>query len=248
MSENFFQIDKKDVVSKFKAYAKKHSERSDEYNPKNAKQVSNHRNYFVLDRIRALYHWIIKESKLDLRRMYIHNDKEFKEVLGKLESYARNKIKSQKDGTMYVRVNNKLTFRGDEQTYRNHFVQNTVKQLSIIKKMIDELNGVLAGEEIEDPNKPILNDTAPKIVYKEHTIEEVADIILKQIPDDYLLEIAEQNFDNFNNRVYVLLDHYKVSAADTKDILLKIQESFTPQEENEDESETDSSESETTEL
>ena len=243
MSENFFQIDKKDVVSKFKAYAKKHSERSDEYNPKNAKQVSNHRNYFVLDRIRALYHWIIKESKLDLRRMYIHNDKEFKEVLGKLESYARNKIKSQKDGTMYVRVNNKLTFRGDEQTYRNHFVQNTVKQLSIIKKMIDELNGVLAGEEIEDPNKPILNDTAPKIVYKEHTIEEVADIILKQIPDDYLLEIAEQNFDNFNNRVYVLLDHYKVSAADTKDILVKIQESFTPQEEEEDESETDHTES-----
>ena len=93
MSENFFQIDKKDVVSKFKAYAKKHSERSDEYNPKNAKQTANHRNYFVLDRIRALYHWIIKEAKLDLRRMYIHNDKEFKEVLGKLESYARNKIK-----------------------------------------------------------------------------------------------------------------------------------------------------------
>ena len=244
MSENFFQIDKKDVVSKFKAYAKKHSERSDEYNPKNAKQTANHRNYFVLDRIRALYHWIIKESKLDLRRMYIHNDKEFKEVLGKLESYARNKIKSQKDGTMYVRVNNKLTFRGDEQTYRNHFVQNTVKQLSIIKKMIDELNGVLAGEEIEDPNKPILNDTAPKIVYKEHTIEEVADIILKQIPDDYLLEIAEQNFDNFNNRVYVLLDHYKVSAADTKDILLRIQESFTPEEESENESETDHTKSE----
>ena len=44
--------------------------------------------------------------------------------------------------------------------------------------------------------------------------------------------------------MYVLLDQYKVSAADTKDILLKIQESFTPQEENENESETDSSESE----
>ena len=248
MSENFFQIDKKDVVSKFKAYAKKHSERSDEYNPKNAKQTANHRNYFVLDRIRALYHWIIKEAKLDLRRMYIHNDKEFKEVLGKLESYARNKIKSQKDGTMYVRVNNKLTFRGDEQTYRNHFVQNTVKQLSIIKKMIDELNGVLAGEEIEDPNKPILNDTSPKRVYKEHTSEEVADIILQQISEDYLLEITEQNFDNFNNRVYVLLDQYKVSAADTKDILLKIQESFTPQEENENESETDHTESEADQL
>ena len=117
-----------------------------------------------------------------------------------------------------------------------------------MRKIVDELNGVLAGEEIEDPNKPILNDTAPKMMHKEHTSEEVADIILKQISEDYLLEIAEQNFDNFNNRVYVLLDQYKVSAADTKDILLKIQESFTPQEENEDASETDSSESETTEL
>ena len=248
MSENFFQIDKKDVVSKFKAYAKKHSERSDEYNPKNAKQVSNHRNYFVLDRIRALYHWIIKESKLDLRRMYIHNDKEFKEVLGKLESYARNKIKSQKDGTMYVRVNNKITFRGDEKTYRDHFVQSGVKQLSIIRKMIDELNGVLAGEEIEDPNKPILNDTSPKRVYKEHTSEEVADIILKKVSDDYLLEIAEQNFENFNNRIYVLLYQYNVSAAATKDILLKIQESFTPKEEIMDESETDHTESEADQL
>ena len=248
MSENFFQIDKKDVVSKFKAYAKKHSKKSDEYNPKNAKQVSNHRNYFILDRIRALYHWVIKEAKLDLRRMYIHNDKEFKEVLGRLESYARNKIKSQNDGTMYVRVNNQLTFRGDEKTYRDHFVQNSVKQLSMMRKIVDELNGVLAGEEVEDPNKPILNDIAPKMVYKEHTSEEVADIILKQISEDYLLEIADQNFDNFNNRVYVLLDQYKVSAADTKDMLLKIQESFTPQEENKNESETDSSGTETTKI
>ena len=244
MSENFFQIDKKDVVSKFKAYAKKHSERSDEYNPKNAKQTANHRNYFVLDRIRALYHWIIKDAKLDLRRMYIHNDKEFKEVLGKLESYARNKIKSQKDGTMYIRVNNQFTFRGDEKTYRDKFVQSPVKQLRMIRKMIDELNGVLAGEEIEDPNKPILNDTSPKRVYKEHTSEEVADIILQQISEDYLLEIAVQNFDNFNNRVYVLLDQYNVSAADTKDKLLRIQESFTPEEESENESETDHTKSE----
>ena len=244
MSEHFFQIDKKDTVSKFKEFVRKHSERGDSYNPDNAKHVDNHRNYFVLDRIRALYHWVIKEAKLDLRRKYIHDDKEYKKVLGKLESYARNKIKSEKDGTMYARVNNQLTFRGDEKTYRDYFVQSRVKQLSIIKKMIDELNGVLAGEEIEDDNKPILNDTAPKIVYKEHTSEEVADIILKQVSGDYLLEIAEQNFDNFNNRIYVLLDQYNISAAATKDILLKIQESFTPQEEIMDESETDHTKSE----
>ena len=247
MSENFFQINKKDVVSKFKTYVKQHSDPTDDYNPHSAKPVANHRNYNTLDRIRALYHWVISESKLELRRKYIHNDKEFKEIIGKLESYTRNKIKSQKDGTMYLKVNNQLTFTGDQETYRDNFVQNSVKQLSVIRKIVDELNGVLAGEEIEDPNKPILNDTSLKGVYKEYTSEEVAEVILKQVSDDYLLEISEQNFDNFNNRVYVLLDQYKVSAADTKDILLKIQESFTPEEEN-DESETDHTKSEDTEL
>ena len=242
MGENFFQIDKKDIVSKFKELAMKHSKRADDYNPNNAKHVDNHRNYFVLDRIRALYHWIINEAKLDLRRKYIHDDKEYKKVLGKLESYARNKIKAETDGTMYLRVNNQLTFRGDEETYRDHLVQNKVKQFSTIKKMIDELNGVLAGKEIEYNNKPILNDDSPKRVYKEHTAEEVADIILKQVSDDYLLEIAEQKFESFNNRLYVILDQYKVTAADTKEILNKIQESLIPQE-SENESETDHTES-----
>ena len=238
MSEKYFQINKKNVLSKFKDFADKHAERADEYNPKNAKPIDTHRNYFILDRLRALYHWVIEQSKIDLRRKYIHDTDEYKKVLGKLESYARNKIKSEKDGTMYLRVNNQLTFKGDVKTYRDYLVQSRNKQMSVVKKMIDELNGVLAGEEIEDDNKPILNDTSPKRVYKEHTTEEVADIILKQVSDDYLLEIAEQNFENFNNRIYVLLDQYKVTAADTKDILLKIQESFTPQEGKNDESET----------
>ena len=244
MSEKYFQINKKNVLSKFKDFAEKHAERADEYNPKNAKPIDTHRNYFILDRVRALYHWIIEQSKIDLRRKYIHDTDEYKKVLGKLESYARNKIKSEKDGTMYLRVNNQLTFKGDEKTYRDYLVQNKNKQMSVVKKMIDELNGVLAGEEIEDDNKPILNDTSPKRVYKEHTAEEVADIILKQVTDDYLLEVAEQNFENFNNRLYVLLDQYNITAADTKDILLKIQEAFTPEEGKNDESETDHTESE----
>ena len=238
MNEKYFQINKKNVLSKFKDFAEKHAVRADEYNPKNAKPIDTHRNYFTLDRIRALYHWVIEQSKIDLRREYIHDTDEYKKVLGKLESYARNKIKSEKDGTMYLRVNNQLTFKGDEKTYRDYLVQNKNKQMSVVKKMIDELNGVLAGEEIEDDNKPILNDTSPKRIYKEHTAEEVADIILKQVTDDYLLEVAEQKFENFNNRLYVLLDQYKVTAADTKDILLKIQEAFTPEEEENDESET----------
>ena len=249
MNENFFQIDKKDTVSKFIDFAKKHSERADDYNPKNAKPVSNHRNYFILDRIRALYHWIIEEAKLDIRRKYIHNDKEYKKVLGQLQSYARNKIRSYKDGRMYVNINNKLTFSGDEKQYREHFVQSRVKQISIVKKMIDELNAVLAGDEIKDPNKPILNDASPKRIHKEHSTEEITDFILQQVSDDYLLEIAEQNFNNFKyvmntaNRIYELLDKYNVPATDIKNILLKIEESLKPEEEEQNEPETDNAQS-----
>ena len=99
-------------------------------------------------------------------------------------------------------------------------------------------------EEPEDENKPILNDTSVKRTYKEHTAEEVANIILQEVPEDYLLEITEQKFENFNNKLYVLLDQYNVTAADTKDVLLKIQESFTPQENEDDGTETDSTGSE----
>ena len=252
MGLNYFQINKKNIIAAFKKYTDKHSDRADDYNPSHAKPTDNTSSYFILDRIRGLYHWIIEQSKLNLRRKYIHDDKEYKKILGKLENYTRNKIKSEKDGTMYLRVNNQITFRGDKKEYRDHLVQSRNKQVSIVKKIVDELNGVLAGKEIEDENKPILNDTSPRMVHKEHTSEEVADIILKEVPEDYLLEIVDENFNNFNNKLYVILDKYKVTAADTKEILNKIQESFTKQEENENgnesEPETDNTESENEEL
>ena len=238
MSEDFFQIDKKEILSKFKELVNKHSEREDDYNPEHARSTNNPTGYYILDRVRSLYHWIIEQIKIELRRKYIQDDEQFKKVFGNLENYARNKIRAQKDGTMYLRVNNQLTFLGDEKTYRENLVQSKNKQLSVVKKIIDEFNGVLAGKEEEDENKPVLNDALVKREYKELPSAEVADIILQHMPADYLLEIAEQNFENFNNRLYVLLDQYKVTAADTKDILLKIQESFTPQEGKNDESET----------
>ena len=248
MSEDFFQIDKKEILSKFKDLANKHAEREDDYNPKHARTTSHPTSYFILDRIRSLYHWVIDQIKIELRRKYIHDDKQFKKVFGNLENYARNKIRAEKDGTMYLRVNNQLTFRGDKKQYRDELVQSRNKQISVVKKIVDELNNFLRNEEPEDENKPILNDISLKRTYKEHTAEEVANIILQEVPEDYLLEITEQKFENFNNKLYVLLDQYNVTAADTKDVLLKIQESFTPQENEDDGTETDSTGSETEEL
>ena len=244
MNEDFFQIDKKEILSKFRNFANKHAEREDDYNPQHSRTTNNPTGYFILDRIRSLYHWIIEQIKIDLRRKYIHDDKQFKKVVGNLENYARNKIRAQKDGTMYLRVNNQITFSGDKKQYREELVQSVNKQISVVKKIIDELNAFLRNEEPEDENKPILNDISLKRTYKEHTAEEVANIILQEVPEDYLLEIAEQKFENFNNKLYVLLDQYNVTAADTKDVLLKIQESFTPQEDKDDGTETDSTGSE----
>ena len=244
MNEDFFQIDKKEILSKFRNFANKHAEREDDYNPQHSRTTNNPTGYFILDRIRSLYHWIIEQIKIDLRRKYIHDDKQFKKVVGNLENYARNKIRAQKDGTMYLRVNNQITFSGDKKQYREELVQSVNKQISVVKKIVDELNNFLRNEEPEDDNKPILNDISLKRTYKEHTAEEVANIILQEVPEDYLLEIAEQKFENFNNKLYVLLDQYNVTAADTKDVLLKIQESFTPQEDKDDGTETDSTGSE----
>ena len=119
MSEDFFQIDKKEILSKFKDLVNKHAEREDDYNPEHSRTTNNPTGYYILDRVRSLYHWIIEQIKIDLRRKYIHDDKQFKKVFGNLENYARNKIRAQKDGTMYLRVNNQLTFSGDKKQYRD---------------------------------------------------------------------------------------------------------------------------------
>ena len=244
MNEKKFQIDKKEILSKFKDLANKHAEREDDYNPNHSRTTDHPSGYFILDRIRALYHWVIEEIKIDLRRRYIHDDKQYKKAIGELENYARNKIRAEKDGTMYLRVNNKLTFRGDKKQYRDELVQSRNKQISVIKKIVDELNAFLRKEEPEDENKPILNDMSLKRTYKEHSASEIADIILQEVPQDYLLEISKHNFINFNNKMYILMNKYNITAADTKEILNKIQESFIPQE-SENESETDHTESET---
>ena len=231
MNEDFFQIDKKEILSKFRNFANKHAEREDDYNPSHSRTTSHPSGYFILDRVRALYHWVIEENKIDLRREYIDNDDKYKKVFGELENYARNKIRAESDGTMYLRVNNKLTFRGDKKQYRDELVQSINKQISVVKNIVDELNNFLRNEEPEDENKPILNDMSLKSIYKEHSAEEIANIILQEVSEDYLLEISNQNFINFNNKMYILMNKYNITAADTKEILNKIQESFTPQEE-----------------
>ena len=55
MNEKNFQIDKKEILSKFKDLANKHAEREDDYNPSHSRTTNNPSGYFILDRICLLY-------------------------------------------------------------------------------------------------------------------------------------------------------------------------------------------------
>ena len=54
MNEDFFQIDKKEILSKFRNFANKHAEREYDYNPQHSRTTNNPTGYFILDRIRSL--------------------------------------------------------------------------------------------------------------------------------------------------------------------------------------------------
>ena len=163
-----FQFNKNKTVDDFKRYIKKFEKPEDDYNPSNAKKLQTPSNYYVLDRIRSLYQWVLKNSILDLRHSYIHNDDEFKQLKGDIENYIRNKIRSRSDGLIYMKVKD-VTFDGNQDQYKDHLVKNKTKLFSLIRKIVDDLNGFLNGEAEVDKNKPVLNDD----YIREEVVEEV---------------------------------------------------------------------------
>ena len=162
-----FQFNKNKTVDDFKRYIKKFEKPEDDYNPSNAKKLQTPSNYYVLDRIRSLYQWVLKNSILDLRHNYIHNDDEFKQLKGDIENYIRNKIRSRSDGLIYMKVKD-VTFDGNQDQYKDHLVKNKTKLFSLVRKIVDDLNGFLNGEAEVDKNKPVLNDD----YIKEEVVEE----------------------------------------------------------------------------
>ena len=59
MNEKNFQIDKKEKLSRFRRFANKHAEREDDYHPAHSRTTEHPSGYFILNRVRAVYHWII---------------------------------------------------------------------------------------------------------------------------------------------------------------------------------------------
>lgn len=176
-----FQFNKNKTVDDFKRYIKKFEKPEDDYNPSNAKKLQTPSNYYVLDRIRSLYQWVLKNSILDLRHNYIHNDDEFKQLKGDIENYIRNKIRSRSDGLIYMKVKD-VTFDGNQDQYKDHLVKNKTKLFSLIRKIVDDLNGFLNGEAEVDKNKPVLNDDyiREEVVEEVPVIEEEAPAVVEE--------------------------------------------------------------------
>ena len=194
-----FQFNKNKTVDDFKRYIKKFEKPEDDYNPSNAKKLQTPSNYYVLDRIRSLYQWVLKNSILDLRHSYIHNDDEFKQLKGDIENYIRNKIRSRSDGLIYMKVKD-VTFDGNQDQYKDHLVKNKTKLFSLIRKIVDDLNGFLNGEAEVDKNKPVLNDDyireevveeAPAVVEEERKIFIGISLSLKSLMEEISNETSD---------------------------------------------------------
>ena len=82
---------------------------------------------------------MVRQFRSDDPSTYLTNLEQQKALLLEtIDMEIENNNKKKKDINLNFNDNNKLTFRGDEKAYRDHFVQSKVKQISIIKKMIDE--------------------------------------------------------------------------------------------------------------
>ena len=158
-----FQIDKKDTLEKFREFVKRFDTKYSNYIPKHSKRLDTPTPYFILDRIRSLYAWVLDSSLLSLRKKYIHDDAGFKKAKNKMDHYITNKIRMAPDGHLYLKVGD-IEFDGDLEQYKEYIINNRTKLFSLMRIIIDEMNDVFRGEEAVDKNKIILVDIFESVI------------------------------------------------------------------------------------
>lgn len=188
-----FQLNKNDLIAKFREHIKRTSdEKEDNFDASKAKKVNPLDKYETLINVRRLYDWVLDNSKIELRRTYIHNDQAYNDVKNTLQSRVKNKIRSKSDGTLMLNINNgKFIFSGDPEQYKENLVKNKNKLVNVMRAVIDELNSVLSGQAPEEEGRVMLRDTAEQL-YREwceenyqssFKTEELADVILQGLPE-----------------------------------------------------------------
>ena len=67
-----------------------------------------------------------------------------------------------------------IVFDGSQEQYKDYLVKNKTKLISVVRKIVDDINGFINGEAEFDKNKPVLNDEFIKeeVVEEEVVVEE----------------------------------------------------------------------------
>jgi hypothetical protein len=201
-----YRIDKNKLIDKFNSFVDKNSSSNDTYNSK-GKEVQYRTDYTVLEKIKAIYRFVVNNIKMDLRREFIHDDDKFYEALNLLNDRVNNKIRSKTDGSLYVLVglDKPIVFSGDDDQYQQYVYLKKSKQQQLIRKIVEELNSVLENNANEEENRSIINDDdlpdPPKVL----TAEAAAEQILSNIPEDEIVELHKGNFEAFDKSFSIFI-------------------------------------------
>lgn len=215
-----FRFNKKDMIEKFKNYINRNATDSDTYGS-SGKEVQYRNEYYTLDKIRTIYKHLINLNKLDIRKEFIHDDDQFYNVLNQLYNRVENKIRSRSDGDLYmsVGVEDPLVFDGSDDQYKEYVFNNKQKQQQLIRRIVDELNSVLEKNAPKEEDRAILIDTDLPPKKKDLTNEDVANILLQNIPEEYIVELHRGKFVNFDKSFNVFIREHGIDEALAKDIL-----------------------------
>jgi hypothetical protein len=214
-----FKINKEKILDKFKDFIETNTHSYKE--AKDTKEEYSQLNY--IRKILQFYIFAIKESKLDIRREFVHNDKAYKTVIGKLQTLINNKIRSTEDGKIYIKVNNEIDFDGNQDQYIEWIINDKSKQQRLMRKVIEEINFFLENGEYPDENKPLRFELT-----KEETI---INILIKSLPESIFdslkteesilslkeqfekimikLNIEKKFWEDINFERFVIIDNYK---------------------------------------
>jgi len=220
-----YKINKNEIIKNFNDFFDKNTDKEDFYNSK-GKEVQYRNDYYILDKIKAIYLYIINNIKLDIRKEFIHDDDAYKKVINLLIDRVNNKIRSNSNGGIHVSVGykDKIDFDGSDEKYKEYVILRKQKRTQLIGKIVDELNAVLDNSKNKESGKPVLN--ANNFIIKEINInkEEFIHKILEN--NDICLQIIENDFIQFDKVYFNLVNHYNINIDQAKEILENIHDKF----------------------
>lgn len=222
-----FRINKNSVTDKFLDYMDEFTDRKDRYISK-GKEVQFRREYYILQKIKDIYLFVIEEIKLDIRKEFIHSDKNYKEAMNILMNRVNNKIRSNSNGKLFLDIGSdkKIRFNGDDDQYKEYIISNKNKRKEVIKKIVDEINALLENNIDKEEGRAILN--ASKVNIKEEEINPVCIInkFLENINSKFIFEIFKGDFSNFDRSFFDFMSEYNIELEKSKKMLENIHSQF----------------------